>query len=173
MSEEFTEFVKLCHDATSGFTSFDVVIRWLLDNQILYKDLLLSEGPIDFLLKLKAPIKVLRTLLHVALVLPYIEFSDGRTVLHLAACSSVSVEIMEYLLEVNFIALNRQDSLGNLPVHCAVKHFAPYEVISSLMNLRRTHPGFTNVVNNSLQTLVHIAGSSNPSIIDKIRGRVR
>jgi len=78
---------------------------------------------------------------------------------------------MEYLLEVNFVALNRQDSLGNLPVHCAVKHFAPYEVISSLMNHRRTHPGFTTVVNNSLQTLVHIACSCNPSIIDKIRGR--
>jgi hypothetical protein len=59
MSEEFTDFVKLCHDAKSGFRSFDVVIRWLLDNQILYKDLLLSEGPIDFLLKLKAPIEVL------------------------------------------------------------------------------------------------------------------
>jgi len=31
MSEEFTEFVNICHDATSGLTSFDVVIRWLLD----------------------------------------------------------------------------------------------------------------------------------------------
>ena len=46
MSDEFTDFVKLCHDATSGLTSFDVVICWLLDKQILYKDLLLSEGPI-------------------------------------------------------------------------------------------------------------------------------
>ena len=171
MSEEFTEFVKLCHDATSGLTSFDVVIRWLLDKKKLYKDLLLSEGPIHFLLKFKAPIEVLRTLLQVAPELPYIEFSDGRTVLHLAACSSVSVEIMEYLLEVNFEAMNRQDSLGNLPVHCAVKHFAPYEVISSLMNHRRTHHGFTTVVNNSLQTLVHIACSCNPSVIDKIQGR--
>jgi hypothetical protein len=59
MSDEFTDFVKLCHDATSGLTSFDVVISWLLDKQILYKDLLLSEGPIHFLLKFKAPIKVL------------------------------------------------------------------------------------------------------------------
>ena len=171
MSEEFTEFVNICHDATSGLTSFDVVIRWLLDKKKLYKDLLLSEGPIHFLLKFKAPIEVLRTLLQVAPELPYIEFSDGRTVLHLAACSSVSVEIMEYLLEVNVVALNRQDSLGNLPVHCAVKHFAPYEVISSLMNHRRTHHGFTTVVNNSLQTLVHIACSCNPSVIDKIQGR--
>jgi hypothetical protein len=83
MSEKFTDFVKLSHDATSGFTSFDVVIRWLLDKQILYKDLLLLEGPIDFLLKLKAPIEVLRTLLHVAPVLPYIRFSDEQMVLHL------------------------------------------------------------------------------------------
>ena len=171
MSEEFTDFVKLCHDATSGFTSFDVVIRWLLDKQILCKDLLSSEGPIDFLLKLKAPIEVLRTLLHVAPILKYKRFSHKRVVLHLAACSSVSVEIMEYLLEVNFHAMIQQDSLGNLPVHCAVKHFAPYEVISSLMNHSRTPSGFTTVVNNSLQTLVHIACSSNPSVIDKIVGR--
>jgi ankyrin repeat protein len=91
-------------------------------------------------------------------------------VLHLAACSSVSIEVMEYLLEENFVAMNQQDSLGNLPVHCAVKHFAPYEVISLLMSHHRTHCGFTTVVNNSLQTLVHIACSSNPSIIDKIEG---
>ncbi len=59
MSEDFTDFVKLCHDATSWLTSFDVVIHWLLDKQILYKDLLLSERPIHFLLKFKAPIEVL------------------------------------------------------------------------------------------------------------------
>jgi hypothetical protein len=88
-----------------------------------------------FFLKFKVPVNVLQTLINVAPTnLAFIKFSEGQMALHLVACSSVSIKLVEYLLEENITALNEQDSLGNLPVHCAVKHSAPYEVITFLMS---------------------------------------
>jgi hypothetical protein len=60
MSQEFTTFANLCIAANSGIRSFDFVNEWLLQNSG-NEDLLLSEGPIDFLLKFKAPIEVLHS----------------------------------------------------------------------------------------------------------------
>ncbi len=48
MSQEFTIFVNFCIIANSGTGSFDNVTDWLLSNSG-DKDLLLLEGPIDFL----------------------------------------------------------------------------------------------------------------------------
>ena len=167
MSEEFTEFVKLCHDATSGLTSFDVVIRWLLDKKKLYKDLLLSEGPIDFLLKFKAPIEVLQTLINLQPKITRKKYSSGRMALHLAACSSVTVDVIEYIFDQNTHAINKRDSQGNTPLHCAVLYYAPVRVINFMVSNirpgRHRNPMLTT--NQSWWTPLHIACYCNPGVI--------
>jgi ankyrin repeat protein len=80
--------------------------------------------------------------------------------LHLAACISVSVDVMEFLLEQNIAALNEQDSMGNLPVHCAVKYYAPFSFITFLMSHHRT---CTTAINLSGQTPLYIACSMQQS----------
>ncbi len=62
MSHELTVFGNFCITANSGTGSFDNVKDWLLSNS-RNKDLLLLEGPIDFLLKFKAPVDILKALL--------------------------------------------------------------------------------------------------------------
>lgn len=161
MSEEFKEFVNLCIKATSGNISFEVVSQWLLANR-LNQVLLLSEGPIDFLFKLKAPIDVIRTLVTVAPSICKINIPKRCTALHIAACSCVSIEVMRFVLEQNHGALHEKDPTGNLPIHCAVEHYASYEVISLLLGRRRNG---LNVKNFAGHTPLHIACSRNPGVI--------
>ena len=162
MSKEFLEFVNLCIKATSGNISFEVVSQWLFANR-LNQVLLLSEGPIDFLFKLKAPIDVIRTLITVAPSICKVNIPKRCTALHIAACSCVSVEVMRFVLEQNRKALHNKDPTGNLPIHCAVEHYASYEVIALLLGAHRLN-GLT-VKTFAGHTPLHIACSRNPGFI--------
>ena len=166
MSQKFTVFVNFCITANSGTGSFDNIKDWLLSNS-RNEDLLLSEGPIDFLLKFKAPIDILKTLLRLQPSITFIKFSEGRMALHLAACSSVTVEVMELILEHNTAALLTKDSMGNSPLHCAVKYHAPVPVITYLVNCNPPgrHRNQMLATNKSGQTPLHIACSNNPMVI--------
>ncbi len=93
MSQEFTMFANLCIAANSGIGSFDFVNEWLIQNS-RNKDLLLSEGPIDFLFKFKAPIEVLQTLINLQPKITSKKFFSGQMALHIAACSSVTVDVI-------------------------------------------------------------------------------
>ena len=166
MSQEFTTFANLCIAANSGIGSFRFVNEWLLQNSG-NEDLLLSEGPIDFLLKFKAPIEVLQTLINLQPTITRKKFSSGRMALHLAACSSVTVDVIEYIFDQNTHAINKRDSQGNTPLHCAVMYYAPVRVINFMVSNIRPgrHRNHMLTTNQSWWTPLHIACSCNPGVI--------
>ena len=166
MSHEFTTFANLCIAANSGIRSFDFVNEWLLQNSG-NEDLLLSEGPIDFLLKFKAPIEVLQTLINLQPKITSKKFSSGRMALHIAACSSVTVDVIEYIFDQNTHAINKRDSQGNTPLHCAVLYYAPVHVINFMVSNIRPgrHRNHMLTTNQSWWTPLHIACYCNPGVI--------
>ena len=58
----------------------------------------------------KAPIEVLQTLINLQPKITSKKFSSGRMALHIAACSSVTVDVIEYIFDQNTHAINNKET---------------------------------------------------------------
>jgi ankyrin repeat protein len=87
--------------------------------------------------------------------------------IHLAACSSVTADVIEYVLDHHTSALCRKDSQGNTPFHCAVLYYAPVHVIKCLVShiCPGRHRNQMLAINKSWQTPLYIFCSSNSGVI--------
>jgi ankyrin repeat protein len=159
------EFENICFRASVSIGSYDDVHNWLLQHNTNH-NILSSEDVIILVLKYKAPLYIIKTLLNVLPNPGKIIGDNGQYLLHMACSFGASIEVVQILYDTNPTIISTSDDYGNLPLHLACKTNSSSQVIDFLIE---KYTVALQIQNSHYHTPLHLACSNKDSSVDTIR----